>query len=1140
MKISLLFSMQTMRTTVLSFILITTGLFSVQANTADAQAMEERINVEFKQETLLSAIKKLESKSSAIFAYDQEYLGLKNKTVKDILFKNERMAVILEFLLKEYSISYQQQAGNILLNKKVKLVTITGKVTDEKGEPLPGVSVSVKGKQLQASSNSQGNYSLQVPDLNLTLVFHFIGYLRQEIKPTSGTIINISMQPDIQALNEVVVTALNIEKSERSLGYSIARLDGSKVNTVQTPNLINALSGKVAGVDIGNTANGVAGSKRVVIRGASSLTGNNQPLWIVDGIPINTTSLGGLASNTPEGGIDYGDGLTGINPDDIQSISVLKGNAAAALYGSRASNGVILITTKSGKSAKGKMNIDFSSSLLVDRLINHANFQNVYGQSAINQPNATDLPTSADNAKGSDNWGHKLDGTPTVQFDGVIRPFSAVKDNYERFFTTGSTINNTIALSGSSENQDYRVSLSDLRNTDIVPNANFARSSINTKAHSKFGKLDVDIVLNYIYEKANNRPYIGGNHDNQFYSLLYLPNSLDIESLKPGYDANGRELLYTQGVSNPYYIVNKEKEFDTRGRLTGSISLKYQFTNWLYTRGRFTRDNSLAKRFQYIPDGNASSSFPYNSPSNIGGILNQRAIDNAENNYELLIGVDPKLKGHFTVNGFIGGNINWRTGSQVITSGNTFTVPGVYTFNNLTTKLPSTSESRQRTNSLFGNVEFAYKQYLYLTLTGRNDWFSTLPMSNNNLFYPSAALSFVFTDAIKFPDAISYGKLRLSTAQVSGDTDPYQLDLSYALDALQYNSTVPLQTVATSNIPNRFLKPLLSKDYEIGMEMDFLSGRIGFDIAYYKRQIKDDIVQTAVSSATTYSTAVLNVGKMQNSGIEILLRGMPVKSGDFTWDMTATFSKNDNKVIALGNGVQGAPIQLATSKSGNASIQLEEGRRYAAIYGFTYMRDDQGRKVLDSRGFPLASPKAGFLGYGTYDKLLGFSNTFTYKNISLYTLVDGKFGAVIYSETNATAYKNGKHKATLIGREDGILAEGVNQQGQQNTVRVPAANINSYYNQVGSISEQFIYDASFLKLREVALRYKFPDKTFSKIGINSASVSLVARNLFTIYKDKNLDNVDPESNVASNNQQGIERMVYPATRNLGLTLKFGL
>lgn len=1017
-------------------------------------------------------------------------------------------------------------------------VTITGIVTDAAGTPLSGVSVTVKGNATSTSTDGKGAYSITATNQRPTLVFSFVGMTTQEVMAQSKQL-HVQLSVAGKEMEGVVVTALNIKKNPRSLGYSIAQLDGSKVNTVQTPNLINALSGKVAGVDVGNIANGVAGTKRVVIRGATSLTGDNNPLWVVDGIPINSSSLGGLANNTPEGGYDYGDGMTGINPDDIESISVLKGNAAAALYGSRASNGVILVTTKGGRSSGGKTSVDFSSSLLVDQLYDLSNFQNVYGQSSINQLNGRELPTSADNARGSDSWGHIMDGTPAPQFDGVVRPFSPVKNIYKDFFKTGSTITNTVSLYGNSGNHDYRLSVSDLRNSDITPNASYARTTVNTKTHSKFGKMDVDLVLNYTYDKANNRPYIGGNHENSLYSLLYLPNTIALKTLQPGYDSLGREVLYTQGVSNPYYVINKEKQTDSKNRLMASATLKYDITSWMYVRGRMTRDYYLSKRMQYIPDGNASSSFPYNSPSNIGGVFNQRAVESSSNEYELMLGINPGLKGKFNVNGFVGGNISSRASSQLIESGNTFIVPDVYTFNNLKTKLPSTSESRRRTNSVFGSVELSYNKYLYLTLTGRNDWFSTLPPENNNLFYPAASMSFIVSDALRLPAAISFAKLRASTAQVSGDTDPYQLDLSYSLDAFLYNSTLPLQLIGTSNIPNRKLKPLLSTDYEVGLEMDFLQNRIGFEASYYDRQIKNDIVRTAVSSTTGYSTAVLNVGQMRNNGIEVLVRATPVKTKNFTWDVTATYTKNNNRVVALGDGVQGVPIVLATSKSGNAFVRLTEGERYGGIYGFSYTRDSAtGQKVYDNRGFPVVNSTAKYLGNSTYDKMVGFSNTFTYKNLSLYLFIDSKFGADIYSETNATAYKNGKHMATLVGREEGFTADGISQAGGKNVTMVAPDNVSSYYNQIGNISEQFIYDASFVKLREVALRYRITNRVLGKAGFSNAAISLVARNLLTLYKDKNLENVDPESNIAANNQQGIERMGYPPTRTYGVTVKF--
>lgn len=1013
---------------------------------------------------------------------------------------------------------------------------IRGNVTDNNSRSLEGVTILEKGTKKASVTDESGNYELKVNDRRSTLVFSYSGFQAQEILLRGRNSVNIKMALTNTTMEEVVVTALNIKKNPKSLGYSIAVLNGDEVNNVQTPNLINALSGKIAGVDVSNIANGVAGTKRVIIRGSSSLTGNNQPLWVIDGIPISTESLGGPAA---DGGVDYGDGLTGINPDDIESISVLKGNAAAALYGSLASNGVILVTTKSAKSANGKINIDVSSSLLVDRLRNTTDFQYVYGQSGTG-----DLPPQTpDEAFSSSSWGAKFDGSPSLQFDGVIRPFSPVKDNYERFFKTGTTLTNTVALSGSSNNHNYRVSLSDLRNDDIIPNAAFKRTSLNAKSSSKFGGLTADIVINYSMEEANNRPYIGGNHSNLFYSLVYLPGSINVDNLAPGYGPDGKEFSYANSISNPYYVVNKTKQIDTKDRFTGSVSLKYAITKDLYARARATRDFYSSERSRYIPDGNIFTSYPL-------GQFDEVATESIVSNYEFILGTNSIKVGKFSVNGFAGGNQNERLRNIINTSGNSFVVPGVYTFNNLAVKLPSTSRSIQKTNSLFGSLEFAYNQYLYLSLTGRNDWFSTLPIENNNLFYPSASLSFVFSDAFKLPSTISFGKFRASTAQVSGDTGPYQLDLSYSLTQIAYEAN-NLQYIGTSNVPNRLLQPLLSTDYEFGLEMDFFNRRLGFDASFYNKETTNDIVRTAVSRSTGYRTAILNVGKLRNRGIEVLLRATPIKTKNFSWNVTTTFSQNDNTIISLGDGVENAPILLATAKSGEVIIQLEEGKKYGSIYGYKYITDPEtGMKVFNSKGYPTYSTKNEFLANGVYDKMLGFSNTFNYKNFSLFTLLDAKWGASIYSETNAIAYNNGKHKKTLEGREDGLIGVGIGYDGKENWVKlsginntdatVGAGGMSGYYQQISHIAEEFIYDASFIKLREISLAYRLPKDLLKRIGVKNATFSLVGRNLLTLYKDKNLTNVDPESSVASGNAQGIERLVYPVTRNYGVTLKFGL
>ncbi len=1120
-----------MRSLLLIIALITISLQLAYSSSASAQGiMDQKLSLQIESKTLKKSIEIIAKKTQLNFLYTTETLS-SNKKI-NFYARDETLREILNKLLGSRNFQFELSDQRILIfpGNQSQDITVTGTVSDENGEPLPGVSVYPKDSQLGTTTDVSGKYSIKIVDEKASLKFSFLGYITQEVVVGRQTQINVKLIPDNKALNEVVVTALNIKRSERSLGYAVTQLSGDKVSTVQTPNLINALSGKVAGVDVGNIGSGVAGSKRVVIRGSSSLTGNNQPLWVIDGIPINSSSLGGLANNAPEGGIDYGDALTGINPDDIESISVLKGNAAAALYGSLASNGVIIVTTKSGKSVNGRTNVEFNSSSMTDHLINLTDFQKQYGQTS--KTNAMQLPDNAADAYSSDSWGHKLDGSPAVQFDGVTRPFSYVEDNYKNFFRTGSTITNTLALSGSNTNNNFRISLSDLRNTDIVPNANYSRTSFNAKTSSKFGKLDADVVVNYTYEKALNRPFIGGNHSNLFYSLFYLPGNIDINTLSPGYHPDGSEFTYADGISNPYFVADKTHEDDSKNTLRGSISLKYNFGKLLYVRGRYTRDYYVENRSYYIPEGNLYTSFP-------DGQLNQQSRQSVVNNYEFIAGINPVKFNKFEINAFVGGNKAVYPRSSINTSGNSFVIPGVYTFNNLGTKQPTTSATNQKTNSLFGSAEFAYDNFLFLTLTGRNDWFSTLPTNNNNLFYPSAALSFVFSDAFKLPSSISFGKFRASTAQVSGDTGPGQLDLSYSLTQTSYNG-LPLQYIGTSNIPNKDLKPLSSTDYEFGLEMDFFENRFGFDIDYYRRETKDDIVTTAVSGSSGYATAVLNVGRLKNSGVELLLRATPVKKQNFSWDLTATFSKNNSKVIALGDQVENTPIILAKAKGGEAIVQLEEGKAYGGIYGFAYQRDEKGNKVYNSLGNPLATSNFVYLGNGVYDKLTGLSNNFNFKKFSLYFLLDGKFGADLYSETNATAYDNGKHKATLVGRETGLTPKGVDKDGNPNMVMVTPEKLSSYYKQVGNIAEQFIYDASFIKLREASLRYNIPHLLLNKIKVRDASISFIARNLLTIYKDKNLENVDPESNISSGNDQGIERLVYPTTRSFGLSLKIGL
>jgi TonB-linked SusC/RagA family outer membrane protein len=1138
-KVYILSKQVGLRSALKFLLLLALLLGQVTVTQVQANGLQQKVSINYKSTSAENIIKELNKQTSVSFTYDRT--TLRDIEIPIIKFEEAPLEEVLNYLQTSADLEFTVLSNTVVVRKK-KLApakvqpkalqqtsaqqerSVTGTVKDEKGQALPGVTVVLKGTNRGTSTDVSGRFNLSVPEGNSTLVFSFIGYKPQEIDASSQHVLDVSLEVAETSLNEVVVTALNVERNQKSLGYAVATVDGKNVSTVQTPNIVNSLSGKVAGVDVGNISNGVAGSKRIVIRGASSLTGDNQPLWVVDGIPITSSNLG---SGSAYGGIDYGDGLTGINSEDIESISVLKGNAAAALYGSRASNGVILVTTKSGKSATSKMDVDISSSFMFDKVLDFSDFQKEYGQSSLVKINQK--PANQADAFGAGSWGARLDGQPTVQFDGVERPYSAVEDNYTRFFRTGNTITNTVALSGKSEHNNYRISFSDLRNRDVMPNAKFSRTGLNLKNSAQYGKFKADIVANYVYEKADNRPFIGGNVANVFYSLYSLPANIDIETLSPGYKPDGTEFTYADFVNNPYFIVNREKEADSKNRLSGSASLQYDFSDLLYARGRFTRDYYAFNRLSITPEGVLYRGY-------LGGSLDQQTREMVENNYEFMFGTNQVGGEKFKVSGFVGGNINWRSSKLINASGNTFVVPGVYTFNNLENKFPSTRESSQRTNSLFGSLDFAFQDYLFLSVTARNDWFSTLPIENNNLLYPSAALSFVFSDAFQMPSFVSFGKLRASTAQVSGDTGPGQLDLSYSLESVKYNSN-SLQVIGTSNIPNKNLKPLLSSDYETGIELDLFDHRLGFDVAYYKRVTTDDIVRTAVSPSTGYSSALLNVGEMENQGIEVLMRATPVFQDNLEWNLTATYSNNMNKVRSLGSGTKGAPILLAESKTKEAFIQVVEGEPYGQIYGFGYERTADGQKIFDAQGYPVRTSEPILLGNGVYKHMAGLSNTFTWKNITFGVLLDAKFGADIYSESNVIATGNGTHKMTLNGRETGIVGEGVVAAGEPNLVSVPAEKLNAYYGRIASIAEEFIYDASFVKLRELSFNYSFPNQLVNRIGIKNASVTLMARNLLTLYK--NTENVDPESSIVSGNAQGIERFGYPSTLNYGATLRLG-
>ncbi|HVS96642.1 MAG TPA: SusC/RagA family TonB-linked outer membrane protein [Puia sp.] len=1005
-------------------------------------------------------------------------------------------------------------------------------VMDEHNDALAGVTVQARtetGRDVYTGeTDSGGLFRLQHlrTGVNYQITASSVGYEMSVVKnyqvsDGKSNSLLIKLKLSNTRLNEVVVTALNIKRNVKNLGYLVESISGSKVNDIKSVSLESALSGKVAGLDASNISNGVAGSKRITLRGIASISGNNQPLWVVDGIPINSTAISS-ATASGGGGIDFGDGLTGINPDDIESITVLKGNASAALYGSRASTGVILITTKSGSGlAKNKVQVDYSGAYTTDRVIDYTDWQYQYGQGTTGMK-----PQSQQDVLSSiNNWGARLDGTPVVQFDGKMRPYVGQRKNIENFYRSGNTLTNAVALSGRTTYTNFRLSASNLQNSDIIPNTGYKRNIFSFHSETKYNRLSVNAVLNYTIESANNRQIIGGNYSNVNYTIVNLPTNVNVLALKPGVDSNGNEIgITSQGIpTNPYFVTSRMHEQDTRKRIDGSLELRYDLARWLYAKGRILEDYYNYNELDYTPAGVIW--YPK------GGGLNQNSRNNAEENYEMIVGTPTERIGtDLKVSAFFGGNIYNSELNGMNINGTPFVIKGIYTANNLAVKYPSTSYAQQRINSLFGNVEADWKG-LSVLLTGRQDWFSTLPLNSNSLFYPSASVSYGL-DNRYLPAWMSSARVRGSFAEVSGGASPYQLALSYGLDPNNYNG-ISLQSISNTTVPNPNLKPLLSAEYEGGVDLGLFSDRIGLNLTYYSRRTTQDIVTTNVSVASGYSKAVVNLGEMTNKGIEATLRADVFSTNSFSWNLTGLFSYNRNEVLSLGNNI--TSLQVAQSKTGNAFVNVEKGMPYGQIEGYTFSRDVKGRIVYDASGNPVHSGTLSKFGSGVYDKLASLGNTFTIKNFSLYFLVDGKFGARIFSEENSLAMANGKSKLTLPGRENGLTVSGADASGNDHTVKVSPANLVNYYSNLAAITQNFVYDASFVKLRELSFGYSAPQKWISGTAISRLTLALTARNLFYFYK--NTPNIDPESNTTSDNGQGLAATVYPTTRNIGVSLK---
>ncbi|MCD8742212.1 SusC/RagA family TonB-linked outer membrane protein [Mucilaginibacter roseus] len=1012
-------------------------------------------------------------------------------------------------------------AAPVSVKKTIAPVAVTGRVVDEKGAPLPGVSVAVKGSTAGTVTDASGKFSINAPD-NGTLVFSFIGYTTQEVAVAGKTVINVTLQPAQNDLKEVVVTALGITKEQKKLGYSVTTVNGDALNKAKETNVALSLQGRVAGLSVGGSNGGPGSSARVLLRGLTSFTAGG-PLYVINGVPMDNTQRG---QSGEWGGADYGDGISNINPDDIESMTVLKGQTASALYGTRASNGVILITTKSGKK-NSQFGIEFNTNVQFDKAVDNTDFQQVYGQGIQGVK-----PTTLDAARlsGSLAWGTKMDGSDVMQIDGKMHPYSPVS-NYIDFYRTAPSFTNTASFTGGNETGAFRLSLSDLRANSIVPNSYLDRKTFNFNGSQQVTKkLNINVVANYVLENSKNRSGLSDGPGNPNNGLFLAPNQ-DIKTLSPGTTPDGKELTFTDDtyVTNPYFAANFFQKNVKRNRLISSLSAKYDLTNWLYVQGRLGYDNSNDLRVDIEPTGTAYR--------NDNGTMNQTNTQTTEFNADVLINAKRNLvKDLLDLDLSVGGNIRKSNYTGTFINGqNGFIIPYFYSLKNFKTRDsgPIGDLLANQVNSAYYSADFSFKNFLVLSTTGRYDYYSSISKTvGPGIFSPSVAGSFIFSELYHI-NGLDLGKVRLSYAQTSADARPFSNRVYYDLN----NSINGVPAAGfSSQLPNLFLKPYKLQELEAGLEMKFWGDRFGFDVTYFSRKTKDEIINAQTDWTAGYTNRYIATGSTQNRGLEVEIHGTPVRKSGFSWTPSFNFTFVKNKILStddLENNVNFGTYRPAAS-SGTAITALVVGMAGPQILASDYKRDAAGNIVYDADGLPQRGELKA-MG-STIPKIYGgFNNTFNYKQFNLSFLVDYRFGNKVLSATENGSIFRGLNKLTLEGREGGVVGQGVTESGATNTTAAPA---QTYYQalsrNVGAVS---VLDGSFIKLRQITLGYTFNAAFLRGTPFSSIGVSAVGRNLWTIMRKTK--NIDPESGFSADPRYaGIEGTSLPFTRTYGLNVNF--
>lgn len=1001
--------------------------------------------------------------------------------------------------------------------------TVKGKVSDSEGVPLPGVTVLIKDTPKGVSTTLDGLYSIEVAP-GATLRFSFIGFKTQEVVVGASSEINVTLEEEAAQLSEVVITtALGIKKEKKSLGYAATAIKSVELNRVKASNVVNALAGKVAGVQVTGASNGVASSSRIVIRGENSLSlDSNSPLFIIDGMPVNNRifGVGGTATDQADLPTDYGNGMSELNSDDFESVTVLKGAAASALYGARAANGVIVITTKTGEKPEKGIGVSISSQTLFSRPLRLPTLQTEYG-GGWGKKYASDYGT---------NFGPKLDGSQvaheTARGEKVTRPFVNRYDLND-FFRTGLSQSNTIALSGATERANYYLSFGNVHNEGIVPNTNLKGHSfrLNT-SYKATDKLTLRAHANYISRKSDNLTVAGYGSQGIMYALLWNYNNVGLKELKQYWEEpHKKQRKLFSWADNPWFIVHENINAFKKKRFLGNLSLNYTFDDHWSLMLRIGADESDDFRWSRRPIG--AHRFPK-------GMYREQKINFSEVNSDFLLTYQNNF-GDFSLKTSAGGNIFNQKITKSFLQGNALTIPAIYNAQNISI-MPDmgTKISEKKINSLYAFANVGYKKYLYADFSVRNDWSSTLPPGNNTYFYPALSLSFVPTSAFPtaIPEAIDFLKLRVNIAQVGKDTDPYRLKKTYKFGKLPGTLTNPSQLL------NPNLKPERTTSTEFGLEVYLLRNRFMLDFTYYNALSKDQILEVRVSGANGYTSLVKNAGEIRNAGIELAANVKIIETNRLRWQVNANFTKNKSEVKSLASGLNTFVIAEGPN---DITIEARPGAQMGDIYGNTYTRNKNG-DIVYNKGLPITGKQQKVGNYNP-DWMLGLSTQVGYKRFWLSAQLDIRHGGRVYSYTNAIGQESGMLARSLPGREKGIVGKGVvkNPDGtySPNTQKVSAETW--YYGGAypRNNAEVHTFDASYLKLRQLSVGYDFPQKIIRPLGLQALSLSLIGSNLLLHTK---VPNIDPEAQSLNGGSllPGIEVVQIPSKKAYGfkINLKF--